>query len=110
MTEAFRAEVAGITSLVEAATLARDARDTVVWCLGQLPTLYDQLCQTYENRYAQEILRLEQGVLGKLAETRCSSVREALLDRLRLLHERFGLPGLDSKLPPALPPRSRKAS
>ena len=110
MTKAFRSEIAGITSLVEAATLASDARHTVAWCLGQLPALYDQFCQTYESRYAEEILRLEQGVLGKLAETRCSSVRQALLDRLRLLHERFGLPALDFRLPPALPRRSRKAS
>ena len=110
MTEAFRAEVAAITSLVEAATLARDARDTVLWCLGQLPKLYEQFCQTYESRYAEEILRLEQGVLRKLAETRGSSVREALRDRLRLLHERFGLPSLDSRLPAALPRRSSKAS
>jgi len=108
MTKAFRAEIAGITSLVEAATLASDARRTVAWCLGKLPALYDQFCQTYESRYADEILRLEEGVLGKLGETRFSSVREALLDRLRLLHERFGLPGLDLQLPPALPPRSRK--
>ncbi len=110
MTEAFRAEVAGITSLVEAASLAGDVQDTVVWCLGQLPALYDQFCQTYESRYAEEILRLEQGVLGKLAETRRSSpVGDAVLDRLRLLHECFGLPGLGSRLPPALRPRSRKA-
>jgi hypothetical protein len=110
MMEAFRDEVAGITSLVETATLARDVRDTVLWCLGQLPALYDRFCQTYESKYAEEILRLEQGVLGKLAEThRSSPVGDAVLDRLRLLHECFGLPGLGSKLPPALPPRSRKA-
>src|SRR6266852_598907 len=108
MTEAFRTEVAAITNLVEAATLADDARDTVVWCLGQLPALHDQFCQTYESRYAEEILRLEQGILGKLAESRRSSpVPDAVLDRLRLLHERFGLPGLDFRLPPASPPRSR---
>jgi hypothetical protein len=110
MLEAFRAEVGGITRLVEAATLASDVRDTVLWCLGQLPALYGQFCQTYESKYAEEILRLEQGVLGKLAETRgSSSVADAVLDRLRLLHECFGLPGLGFKLPPALPPRSRKA-
>src|SRR6266849_4892008 len=101
MMEAFRAEVAGITRLVEAATLASDVRDTVVWCLGQLPALYDQFCRTYESKYAEEILRLEQGVLGKLAESRRSSpVGDAVFDRLRLLHESF-------RLPPALPPRSR---
>ena len=110
MMEAFRVEVGGITRLVEAATLASDVRDTVLWCLGQLPALYDRFCQTYESKYAEEILRLEQGVLGKLAETHHSSpVGDAVLDRLRLLHECFGLPGLGSKLPPALPPRSRKA-
>ena len=110
MREAFQDEVAGITRLVEAATLGSDVRDTMVWCFGQLPALYDQFCQTYESKYAEEILRLEQGVLGKLAESRgSSSVGDAVLDRLRLLHECFGLPGLGSRLPPALPPRSRKA-
>ena len=110
MREAFRAEVAGITNWVEAAALARDARDTVVWCLGQLPALYDQFCQTYEKRFAEEILRLEQGVLGKLAEShRSSPLAEAVLERLRLLHECFGLPGLSFRLPHALSPRSRKA-
>ena len=110
MMEAFLAELAGIKRLVEEATLDSDVRDTVLWCLGQLPARYDRFCQTYESKYAEEILRLERGVLGKLAETgRSSSVGDAVLDRLRLLHECFGLPGLGSKLPPALPPRSRKA-
>jgi hypothetical protein len=103
MIEPFRADVARITSLVKRAALAGDVQDTVVWCLGQLAALYDQFCETYESRYADEILRLEQGVLGKLAETgRSSPVREAVLKRLRLLHERFGLPGLDPRLSPTL--------
>ena len=108
--EAFRAEIAEITNLIKAAALGGGAQDTVVWCLGQLPELYDQFCETYERRYAEEILRLEHGVLGKLAETRrCSPLGEAVLDRLRLLHECFGLPGLNFRLPPASSPRSRKA-
>ena len=109
MTETFQADVAAITSLVEAATLTSDTRNTLLWCLGQLPSLYGRFCHTYESRYAQEILRLEQGVLQKLAETRCSSVREALCDRLRLLHERFGLPSVETQHAVALPRRSRKA-
>jgi hypothetical protein len=45
-----------------------------------------------------------------LAETdRSSPLGDAVLDRLRLLHECFGLPGLGSRLPPVLPPHSRKA-
>lgn len=111
MIEAFRAEIVGITSLIEAAALGGDARDTVVWCLGQLPGLYDQFCENYERRFAEEIHRLEQGLLGKLAEPRRSSpLAEAVLDRLRLLHECFGLPGVNFRLPPASSPRSRKAA
>jgi hypothetical protein len=48
MIAAFRAEMAGITSLIEAAALGGDAQDTMVWCLGQLPGLYDQSCKRYE--------------------------------------------------------------
>lgn len=107
--EAFRAEVAGVTNRVEAAALADDARDTVLWCLGQLPALYDQCFQTYEKRFAEEILRLEQGVVGELAKShRSSPLAEAVLERLRLLHECFGLPGSSFRLPQALSPRSRK--
>jgi hypothetical protein len=110
MREAFRAEVAGITDLVEAAALADDVRDSVVWCLRQFPALYDQFCQTYERRFSEETLRLEQVVLGKLAEScRSSALRGAFLNRLRLMNECFGLPGLGFRPPLALSSRSRKA-
>jgi hypothetical protein len=113
MAEAFRDEVVEIMSLVKAATLPPDIRDTVVWCIGQLPALYDKFCQTYESRYAEEILRLEQGILEKLAEF-CSSrpdtqpFGQAVLERLRLLNERYSLPGLVPKTPRAARVRSRK--
>jgi hypothetical protein len=106
MTEAFRAEVVEITSLLKAAALPGDIRfrDTVVWCIGQLPALHDKVCQSYESRYAEEILRLERGILGKFAEF-CPScpdaqaVGESALERLRLLNERCGLPGLGPQDP-----------
>jgi hypothetical protein len=112
--EAFRAEVAQITSMVEAATLPDGIRDTVVWCLGRLPALYDRFCQTYESRYAEEILRLEQGILGKLAEfsprsADAQEVRNTFLESVRLLNERGGLPGLDVKSPRTPRVRSRNA-
>jgi hypothetical protein len=104
MTEAFGAEVAEITSLVKAAALPSDIEDTVVWCLKQLPAKYDQFCATYESRDAEEILRLEQGVLEKLIELPSSHrdrppLREAVLQHLRLLNERYSLPGLVPKPP-----------
>ena len=116
MTEAFGAEVAEITSLVKAAALPSDIEDTVVWCLKQLPAKYDQFCATYESRDAEEILRLEQGVLEKLTELPhshrdCQPLREAVLQHLRLLNERYSLPGLVPKPPrPARVRSGKKAS
>jgi hypothetical protein len=113
MTQAFRAEVVEITSLVKAAALPSDIEATVAWCLGQLPAKYDKFCETYESRYAEEILRLEQGILEKLTEW-CSShrgrqpLREAVLQHLRLLNERYSLPGLVPKPPRAARVRSGK--
>ena len=113
MTEAFRAEIAAITTMLQGAILPGDIRDTVIWCIGQLPALYDKFCQTYEQRYAEEILRLEQGILGKMAPCRLPSsdaqtVGDRVLERLRLLNERCGLPGLSPKIPRAARLHPRK--
>jgi hypothetical protein len=109
MTQAFRAEVVEITSLVKAAALPGDLEDTVVWCLRQLPAKYDSFCETYESRYAEEILRLEQGVLEKLAEFRSTRPEaQAIGEALRLLNERYSLPGLVPKSPRATRFRSGK--
>lgn len=113
MMEAFRAEVVEITNLVKAAALPNGIEDTVVWCLKQLPPKYDQFCATYESRYAEEILRLEQGVLEKLTELRSSHrdrqpLREAVFQNLRHLNEHFSLPGLVPKPSRAARVRPRK--
>jgi hypothetical protein len=114
MTEALRGELAGITSLVKAANMPGDTSHTVVWCLEQLPGLYAKFCQTHESRYGDEIRRLEQGILGELAKLPLPSpearaVGEVVLERLRHLHERFGLAGLDFKVLPSSRRRSRTA-
>lgn len=113
MPHAFRDEVGEITSVVQAVMLPEDIRDTVQWCLKQLPARYELFCHTYESRYADEILRLEQGILEKLAA--CSAgcrdapaLGEAVLGRLQLLNERHRLPRLVPKTPPAPRVRSRK--
>jgi hypothetical protein len=113
MTETLQAELAGITTLVKAATIPSDASHTVVWCLEQLPKLYAKFYQTRESRYGDEILRLEQGILGELAKSplpapNVRGLGQVVLERLRHLHEHFGLPGLDFKVLPAARPRSRR--
>jgi hypothetical protein len=112
MTQAFRAEVGEITSLVQTVTLPDDIRDTVEWCLRQLPAQYGKFCETYESRYVQEILRLEQGILEKFAfgssRPDAQALGESVFERLRLLNERYSLPGLVPKAPRAARGRSRK--
>jgi len=114
MTAAFRAELAGITRLVQAATITDETRHSAAWCIDQLPNLYGRHCQTHESRYGDEILRLERAVLGKLAEApsgpEVQAVVEAVEGRFRLLTEQFGLPGLAVKAPRSPRPRSKKAS
>ena len=97
MAEAFRLELAEIRGLIKTAALPDEVSHTVAWCLEQLPALYHKFCRSHESKYAEEILRLEQGVVGKLVETHPLSpdgqpLQDAVLHRLRLFNEQFGLP------------------
>jgi hypothetical protein len=114
MDEALQAQLATLRDEVEAAAVPGDCKQSVAWCLGQLPGLYDRLRQTSESRYVDEITRLVRGALQALATSprRCpeaQSVACRITQRLGLLHQRFGLPGLDLKPFGARPARSRKA-
>jgi hypothetical protein len=97
MTEAFRAQLAGITSLVRAAMISGEGRHTMAWSMEKLPRWYGQHCQAHESRYRDEMPRLQKAVLGNLADVLSSvqsqAVEEAVLDRFRLLSERFARPG-----------------
>ena len=108
MSDAFEAEVAAVVGWVEATDLSADAKNSLMWCLNQLPALARDFGRTYESRYTDQVLRLEQGMLGKVAEENAAGLAEALIERLRALHERLGLPGVDPKLRPAPPPLPRK--
>ena len=114
MNEALPARLAGLADEVRAAALPSGCQQTTLWCLGQLPALYAQLGQTSESRYSEAITRLLQGLLKELAQAQavCPEAQQLaarLTDRLRLLHEEFGLPGLRLPTPGRLSPRSRKA-
>src|SRR5206468_2851527 len=87
MAKEVRAEFLEMESLVQAADLPEESRHTLVWCLGQLPALFSKLCQTYESRYGDEIIRLERGMLKRLADKPAPSpdakrVAETLAARL----------------------------
>jgi hypothetical protein len=68
---------------------------------------------TYESRYGEEITRLVQGALSELFSSETASpatqqLAATISERLRLLHEQSGIPGLDLKPPRPATPRSRK--
>jgi hypothetical protein len=85
-----------IADLVNNAGLSPEAQRTVTWCLGQMPELFRQFGETYQTRYMEEIFRLEQAVLGKLAPA--PRVVQAVIARLGELHEATGLPPVKTKV------------
>jgi hypothetical protein len=112
MDQAFLAQLAAMKDEIQAAALPEGCKHTASWCLGQLPALYGKFRQSSERRYVEEIVRLVRGVLQELAnsEKACPAARPlaaSIAERLGLLHEQFGLPGLNLKLPRAAASRAR---
>lgn len=86
-------ELTAIKTLAQSATLAEDGKRAVLWCLQQLPPLYDKLFQTYDNRFREEILRLEQAVVRPFHKHH-KTVADAIRGQLDALHSRIGFEGL----------------
>jgi hypothetical protein len=88
-------ELSELHGLVERAALEPGARQTVLWCLAQLPRLYRELRRTYEEQFYEAIRRLVHALLKALAGPDAARVAEAAVGRLGALHERLGLRPLD---------------
>jgi hypothetical protein len=116
MDEALQSQLALMTNEIQGAAIPDDCKQTVLWCLGQLPTLYSKFHKTNENRYGEEINRLIEAVLKELGQSKKPCLKAEQLaagipESFRLLHEQWGLPGLTLKTPrPPSTPRSRKTS
>jgi hypothetical protein len=114
--EAFRAEVAEITSFVKAAALPTDIEDTVVWCLKQLPAKYDQFLRHVREQICRRnppARARRPGEVDRIAFFPPESLvaEKSVLQHLRLLNERYSLPGLVPKpLRPARVRSGKKAS
>jgi hypothetical protein len=114
MDDALQAELGALGDEVRTAAIPSDCQHTASWCLGQLPALYAKFRQTRETRYGDEITRLVQAVLKALVDNKAvcpeaAQLAAGITERLRLLHEQLGLPGMGLKTPGAAAPRSRKA-
>lgn len=106
-------QIKALRDAVQAAALSDACKRTVAWCLGKLPALYAEFCQTRESRYGDEITRLAQAaVMGLVSTPEISPEAQQLAAKvtktLQRLHEKFGLPALQLKSIGASPTRSRK--
>ena len=101
-------ELAAIQRLVGAAAFTDRARQAVVWALGKMPLLYEQLMKTYESRFVDEIVRLVTGMRQALAKDGAPEVGEAIAARLTAMHARRGFPGLGLKPAPPAPAKRAK--
>ena len=70
MREALQVQLAALRSEVGSERVSGDWGHTVDWCFGQLPALYEQLRQTNESRYGDEITRRVLAVLKELARSK----------------------------------------
>jgi hypothetical protein len=111
--EALASLFAALRKEVRAAAIPEDGKHTALWCIEQLPRLYAQFRQTSETRYSQEISRLLQAVLNGLVASKpvCPKAEQlaaSISDRLRLLHDEFGIPALRLQSPGASARRAPK--
>ena len=103
--------LAALGKEVRAAAIPNDCKHTAGWCMEQLPGLYAQFQQSGESRYGEQISWLFQAVLKGLVESKpvCPAALKlaaSIPDRLRLLHDKFGIPALGLKSPAESSPRS----
>src|SRR3954454_8730876 len=102
MNDTLQARLGALGEDVRAAALPGGCKRTAAWCMGKLPALYAEFRQTNESRYGEEIVRLVRAALKELGENmaKCPEAGQlaaSTADRLRLLHEEFGVPSLDFK-------------
>lgn len=113
MDKALRLQLTTMRNEILATAIPDLCKQTLLWCIEQLPALYTKFRLTNESRYGEEITRLVQGVLKELAadKTACPHAQKLAASipvRFRQLHEKFGLPRLNIKSLVASSPRSRK--
>lgn len=114
MADVLQVQLESLADEVRAAAIPGDGKQTVLWCLEPLPTLYAQFRQTSEGRFGQEITRRVQAAFKELLQAKpiCPEAQQlaaSIAARLRLLHEQLGLPELSVQLPRRSAPRARRA-
>jgi hypothetical protein len=100
------AELRAIRELVTSADLPEEVQRTVLGGFDQLPGLYRELSRTYETRYSDRIVGVVGGMTRVLASDGAGSpeartLAEGIVERLRAMHDRYGVAVVGLKPPPA---------
>ena len=107
------AELQVIRNLVSGATLPAKLQQSILASFDKLPSLYDDLNRTYESRFADRIVGSIDGILRLLAvKDACPDAPElaaTMVNRMRAMHDRFGIAVALKPLPAAKPTRKKKA-
>ena len=106
MAEAIQKELAMLGKQVQALAIPDASKQTALWCIKQLPSPYESFRLTNESRYGDQITRLLDALLKELGEGETAT---KVAERIRLLHEKLGLPVLHLRTSRISSPRSRKA-
>ena len=115
MTNALQVLLATLNEQIGVAAFSDDSKRVASWCCGQLPPLYAKLIQTNESRYFDKIKGVVQTLVQELGKNRgvCPEAPVSgadIVGRFQLLHEQFGLPRLEVKMPGTARKATRSAA
>ncbi len=101
-----------LRNLARTARLAPEAKEVTLYCIDRMPDLYEDLRQTNESRFADEVAALSNTIVKRLAEPNAGAdatrVSGALVACLRDLHERRGLAPVRYKAAAPVPARRKR--
>ncbi len=107
------AELQVIRTLVTDATLPAKIQQSILSSFDKLPTLYDDLYRSYESRFSDRIIGAIEGIVRMLAATDAGpdapELAATIVNRMRAMHDRFGVAVALKPLPVAKPSRKKKS-
>ena len=103
-----------IRDIVTAATLPVTVQQTVLIRFDGLPKLYAELGRTYETRFSDRIIAAIDGMVRTLSTDEAgpdaAPLATTMVERLRAMHDHYGISVALKPPPPPKVKRRRKAS
>jgi hypothetical protein len=108
------AELQRIRRLLTDSALPAKIQKPILASFDKLPSLYDDLNRTYESRFSDRIIGSIGGIVRSLgaddAGPEASQLAATMVNRMRAMHDRFGVAVALKPLPAAKPARKKKSA